>query len=76
MNGIKLTVFLPLINQQLRAAIFNSTAEHYSNPLYTLVLCHSFLRCQELADTLQEIVTFCSDLVDIVNLDSQDLAEV
>ena len=26
MNGIKLTVFLPILNQQIRAAILNSTA--------------------------------------------------
>lgn len=44
MSGIKLTVFIPLLNQQIRAAIDNS-AEGTTKPIYTLVLCHSFLRC-------------------------------
>ena len=40
------------------------------------MLCHSFVRCAEVADSLEELTSFCSELVDIVNLDSGDLAEV
>ena len=47
-----------------------------AKPLVTVVLCHSFIRCAEVAETLNELVSFCTEMVDVVNLDSNDLAEV
>jgi hypothetical protein len=41
-----------------------------------VILCHSFIRCQEVSDTLTELVTFCSEMVEIVNLDSTDQTEI
>jgi hypothetical protein len=77
MSGIKITVFLPLLNDQIKCAVMNSgDTEQQHKPLYTLVLCHSFVRCAEVAETLEELTSFCSELLDIVNLDSGDLAEV
>jgi hypothetical protein len=76
MSGIKITVFLPLLHEQIKRAVMNSAEEEAQKSLYTIVLCHSFVRCAEVAETLEELTSFCSELVDIVNLDSGDLAEV
>lgn len=76
LNGVKLTLFVPLLNNQIRSAILNSTSDDETKSLFTIVLCHSFIRCQELNEMLQDLVCFCSEFVDIVNLDTSDLAEV
>jgi len=39
-------------------------------------LCHSFVRCQEVSETLKELTAFCSDVVEIVDLDTSDPTEV
>jgi hypothetical protein len=44
LTGIKLTVMLPILNAQIRQAVQNSALD-VSKPLYTIVLCHSFIRC-------------------------------
>lgn len=45
-------------------------------PLFSVVLCHSFPRCSEVSETLKEVTAFCSELVEIVDLDTSDLTEV
>jgi len=72
--GIKLTFLLPLLNNLLRSAIENSLGDA-PKPLSLVILCHSFLRCQELADLSQELVQFCGDMLEVVSLDSADSAE-
>jgi superfamily II DNA/RNA helicase len=51
LTGIKLTVMLPVLNAQIRQAVQNSALDTIK-PLYTVVLCHSFIRCQEVSETL------------------------
>ena len=51
LTGIKLTVFLPVINAQMRQTILNSVQDE-SKPLVTVVLCHSYMRCQDVSETL------------------------
>jgi hypothetical protein len=75
LTGIKLTVFLPLLNSQIRQAVQNSVADSPQS-LYSVVLCHSFVRCQEVSDTIKEITAFCSEMVEVVDLDTSDLTEV
>jgi len=81
MSGIKMTVFLPLLNTQIRAAITATAAAAEDDEstskqtLFTLVLCHSFMRCGEVAEFVQELVGFCAETVQIVNLDTGDLSE-
>ena len=74
MAGIKLTFLLPLLNNLLRSAIENSLADS-PKPMCIVILCHSFLRCQELADLASELVQFCGEMLEVVNLDSADAAE-
>lgn len=74
MAGIKLTFLLPLLNNLLRSAIENSLSDS-PRPLCIVILCHSFLRCQELADLAQDLVQFCGEMLEVLNLDSADSAE-
>lgn len=41
-----------------------------------MVLCHSFVRCQEISETIKEVTAFCSEIVEVVDLDTSDLTEV
>lgn len=75
LTGIKLTVFLPLLNNQIRQAVLNSVADS-PVPLFSVVLCHSFPRCSQVSETLKDVTAFCSELVEIVDLDTSDLTEV
>jgi hypothetical protein len=62
MSGIKLTLLLPLVNQQIKHVL-----KMKSNELvYTLVLCHTNGRCAELASFTNEMTRFCQDIVDVV----------
>jgi superfamily II DNA/RNA helicase len=74
LTGVKLTVMLPILNQQLRQSVTNSISDTPKS-LFSIFLCHSFIRCGEIAETLTELVTFCADMVEILNLDSADLTE-
>lgn len=71
MSGIKLTVFLPVLNNQLRNVVSNVSSSE-SPVYYTLILCHSFLRCNEIETFIKELTHFCSDFVDVLNLNSAD----
>ena len=39
-------------------------------------MCHSFVRCQEISETIKEVTAFCSEIVEVVDLDTSDLTEV
>lgn len=43
--------------------------------LYVLVLCHSTVRCAEIEEFLKKLTTFCSDVVEVLNLYSGDMQE-
>lgn len=53
-----------------------NSVEEDSKPLYTVVLCHSFMRCQDVSETLNELSTFCADMVEVLCLDSVDFTEI
>ena len=72
MSGIKLTLLLPLINQQIKHAL----ASENDKIIYSMVLCHTNSRCEELATFAQELTTFCSDIIDIVKFDQLDFQDV
>jgi hypothetical protein len=36
---------LPILNAQIRQAITNSVSEEPTKTLFTVILCHSFIRC-------------------------------
>jgi hypothetical protein len=65
MSGIKLTYLLPIMNQQIKEAVANDNEK----VLYTMVLCHSQKRCDELAQFSNELTRFCSDIIDVVVFD-------
>jgi len=69
MSGIKLTTILPLLNGQIRAAV---TADE---PIYSLVICHSFARCADVAEFSESCLTFCDNAVEVINLASGDTKE-
>ena len=66
---------LPILNAQIRQAVTNSVNEEPTKTLFTVILCHSFIRCQEISDTLKELVTFCTEMIEIINLDTGDFTE-
>jgi len=69
MSGVKLTTILPLLNGQIRASV---TA---SEPLYSLVICHSFARCADVAEFAEGCLTFCQNTLEVVNLAFGDTNE-
>ena len=75
MSGIKLTLLLPLINQQIKHAIdqqMSSTGDDDLKTIYTMFICHSNARCEELAQFARDLTFFCTDIVDIVKFDQLD----
>jgi len=58
----------------MREAILNSVNKD-AKPFCMVILCHSFIRCQEMSDTIAELITFCDDMLEVVNLDSTDFTE-
>jgi len=76
LSGIKLTYLLPCLNNMIREAILNSVSEEKDKkPFCMVILCHSFIRCQEIANTISELITFCDDMLEVINLDSTDFTE-
>lgn len=75
MTGIKLTVFLPLLNAQIRVAAIQSVSEGEAEELYTVVCCHSFARCEEVSEFCKELVHFCPEMLEVVCLDSADQSD-
>ena len=75
MSGIKLTLLLPIINQQTKYAI-NEAETLSDNVAYSLVLCHSNIRCEELGKFAEDLTTFCKDVIDVVVFESSDLQDI
>ena len=72
MSGIKLTYLLPIMNQQIKEAVANDN----DKVLYTMVLCHSMKRCDELATFGNDLTRFCHDIIDVVLFDQLDFQDV
>lgn len=72
MSGVKLTYILPIINQQIKEVV----ASEDGKIIYSLVLCHSNARCEELAEFTRELTRFCTDIVDVVIFDQLDFQDV
>lgn len=70
MSGIKLTLLLPIFNQQIKHVI---TSDKMT---YSMVLCHSNARCQQLAEFAEELTSFSSSVIDIIAFESQDMADM
>ena len=68
-NGIKLTVFLPLINNQIRYSIEQTASEETPKLNYSVILCHSKGRSQQISEFLAEMTYFCSEIIKVINLD-------
>lgn len=70
MNGIKLTVLLPTLHNQIKASIMAQAADPNSPPVASLVLCHSQLRAAQFYDFATELTVFCTEIVEVVNIDA------
>ena len=71
-NGIKLTVFLPLLNNQMRHAITESITSEGSPLIHTAVICHSKARSAVITEFLTDLSSFCSSMLKIINLDESN----
>ena len=72
-NGIKLTVFLPLLHNQIKNAIMQM-AEEKPQMTYSSIVTHSQSRSMIVADFLKDLTHFCKEMVTVINLDeSTDL---
>jgi hypothetical protein len=71
MSGIKLTVLLPVLNQLIRdCAVMQSTGSKEAQAV--VILCHSAMRCSEIEGFLKELLIFCKEVVEIVDVYSGD----
>ena len=68
MNGIKLTVFLPMLHNQIKFGV-TSQAEEDDTMVGSFVLCNSQMRAAEVTEFLTELTCFCNEIVEIVNVD-------
>ena len=73
MSGIKLTVLLPLLNQLIRDVVSHPDKEETQ---CLTILGHSGLRCQEIEGFVKELITFCADTIEIVDLYNGDKVEI
>jgi len=71
MSGVKLTVLLPLLNQLIRDVASNPTGDAKT----VVILCHSAMRCTEMEGFLKDLLTFCKEVVEIVDLYNGDKQE-
>lgn len=83
MNGVKLTVMLPLLHNMIKFSIMEQAASKAINdeddaeektssdaPLVgSVILCHSQLRAAEMTDFTTELTQFCDEIVEVVNFD-------
>ena len=69
-NGIKLTVFLPLVNNQIRHSITESFSTEGSPDIHSAVICHSKARSATITEFLNDLTSFCSEMVKVINLDN------
>ena len=71
MSGIKLTVLIPTLNHLIRDVVTSGQQE----TKYVAILCHSARRCEEFEKVLKDLLTFCKDVIEIVDIYSGDKAE-
>lgn len=80
MNGVKLTVMLPLLHNMIKFSIMEQAASKAINddetnassdvPLVgSVILCHSQLRAAQLTEFTTELTQFCDEIVEVVNFD-------
>lgn len=74
LTGIKLTVAIPILNALIRQSVQIGFSDN-PHSLFCVYLCHSFVRCQEISEHLTELTSFCTNMVEVLNLDSSDLAD-
>ena len=72
MSGIKLTVLLPLLNQLIRDVTINQGNKGAQS---VVILCHSAMRCTEMEGFLKELLAFCQDVIEIIDLYNGDKQE-
>ena len=58
-DGIKVAVFLPVIDHMIKQTIKNSVNNEQAKPLYVAVICQSELRCAEIAQWVRQLVSGC-----------------
>ena len=69
-NGIKLTVFLPLVNNQIRHSITESFSNEGTPDIHSVVICHSKARSATITEFLTDLTSFCPDMIKVINLDN------
>jgi hypothetical protein len=73
MSGIKLTVLLPLLNQLIRDVVSQPDNQDVQ---YLAILCHSGVRCTEMEGFLKDLLAFCQDVSQTVDLYNGDKVEI
>jgi len=43
--------------------------------MYTVVMCHSFARCEEISEFCKELVSFCPEMLEVLSLEATDINE-
>jgi ATP-dependent RNA helicase DDX56/DBP9 len=43
--------------------------------MYTIVVCHSFSRCEEISEFCKELVSFCPEMLEVISLEATDINE-
>ena len=76
LSGIKLTLLLPLVNQQIQHVIKQFQGDEKQPLTYSLFLCHTNQRCSAMAEFARELTKFAQDVVDIVTFDQLDFQDI
>ncbi len=75
-NGTKLTVFLPVLNRQIRSVVATTDlTSDKAQTHYSLVLCYSNTRCSEIEDFARNATLFCKEVIEVVCLNGADIQE-
>ena len=70
MNGIKLTVLLPTLHNQIKYSIMAQSIDPAAPLVASLVLCHSQMRSAQVLEFTEELANFCKEVVEVVNIDT------
>ena len=72
LNGIKLTVMLPVLNNQIKDAIsmmadsMGTSSDDTAPLLYSTIMCHSHMRCEDMGEFISQLTSFCDEIVKVV----------
>ena len=80
LNGVKLTVMLPVLHNMIKYSIMEQAASKAINEeassvqddlslVGSVVLCHSQLRSSTISEFTTELTQFCDEIVEVVNFD-------